>query len=208
MTRPVVADTGPLIALARVERLELLQQRYGRVVVPPAVHAELALDSDGPGARVLSGAFNAGWLTVGSVTNSGLVRELARLLDPGEAEAIALAEQEAPPAFSSSTTREDDGSPARATLPSSGSPASFWPPSPAGRSPLSAPFSKRFRTPHTVSPLASLPGCSSGRASEPAYARVACSCQNNFTIGYYQATEVHRAELRGRRERVHAKLSR
>ena len=95
MTRPVVADTGPLIALARVGRLELLQQRYGRVVVPPTVHAELALDSDRPGARVLSDAFNAGWLTVGSVTNAGLVRELARLLDPGEAEAIALAEQEA-----------------------------------------------------------------------------------------------------------------
>ena len=95
MTRPVVADTGPLIALARVERLELLQQQYGRVVVPLAVHAELALDSDRPGARVLSGAFNAGWLTVRPVTNSGLVRELARLLDPGEAEAIALAEQEA-----------------------------------------------------------------------------------------------------------------
>ena len=94
MTRPVVADTGPLIALARVERLELLQQRYGRAVVPPAVHAELALDSDRPGARVLSGAFNLGWLTVGSVTNSGLVRELARLPDPGEAGAIALAEQD------------------------------------------------------------------------------------------------------------------
>ena len=94
MTRPVVADTGPLIALARVERLELLQQRYERVVVPPAVHAELVLDSDRPGARVLSGAFNAGWLTVGSVTDSALVRELARLLGPGEAEAIALAEQE------------------------------------------------------------------------------------------------------------------
>ena len=95
MTRPVVADTGPLIALARVARLELLRQRYGRVVVPPAVHAELALDSDRSGARALSGAFNAGWLTIGSVTSSGSVRELAGLLDPGEAEALALAEQEA-----------------------------------------------------------------------------------------------------------------
>ena len=94
MTRPVVADTGPLIALARVERLELLPRLYERLIVPPAVHAELALDSDRSGARVLSCAFDAGWLTVGSVMDSGLVRELARLLGPGEVEAIALAEQE------------------------------------------------------------------------------------------------------------------
>ncbi len=94
MTRPVVADTGPLIALARVARLELLRRLYERIVVPPAVHVELAVDSDRPGARVLSGAFDAGWLTVESVTDPALARELARLLDPGEAEAIALAEQE------------------------------------------------------------------------------------------------------------------
>jgi len=93
MTRAVV-DTGPLISLARVERLELLPRLYGRLIVPPAVHVELASDSDRPGAKVLSGAFDAGWLTVGSVLNPGLVRELVRLLGPGEAEAIALAEQE------------------------------------------------------------------------------------------------------------------
>ena len=94
MTRLVVADTGPLIAMARVERLELLRRLYERVVVPPAVHDELALDSDRPGARVLAGAFDAGWIIVEAVTDSALGRELARLLGPGEAEAIALAEQE------------------------------------------------------------------------------------------------------------------
>ena len=94
MNRPVVADTGPLIAMARVERLELLRRLYERVVVPPAVHAELALDSGRPGARVLAGAFDAGWIIVEAVTDSALGRELARLLGAGEAEAIALAEQE------------------------------------------------------------------------------------------------------------------
>ena len=92
MTRPVVADTGPLIALARAERLELLRRLYERVVVPPAVHDELALDSDRPGARVLAGAFDAGWIIAEAVPDSVLGRELARLLGPGEAEAIALAE--------------------------------------------------------------------------------------------------------------------
>ena len=91
MTRPVVADTGPLVALARVEQLDLLLRLYEWVIVPPAVHAELALDSDRPGARGLAGAFDAGWITVEAVTASA--KELARLLGPGEAEVVTLAEQ-------------------------------------------------------------------------------------------------------------------
>ena len=93
MTRPVVADTGPRVAVARVEQLDLLLRLYERIIVPSAVHAELALDSDRPGARVLAGAFDAGWIAVEAVTVSASAKELARLLGPGEAEAIALAEQ-------------------------------------------------------------------------------------------------------------------
>jgi len=94
VTRPVVADTGPLIALATVDRLALLHRRYEAVVIPPAVHAELAVDSDRPGARSLSEDLSAAWLTVRPAPDPALVAELARLLDPGEAEAIALAERE------------------------------------------------------------------------------------------------------------------
>lgn len=94
MTREIVADTGPLIALARVERLGLLQQLYGRIVVPSAVHTELAIGSDRPGARVLAKAFAEGWIGVRALVDPGAGRELARFLGPGEAEAIALAEQE------------------------------------------------------------------------------------------------------------------
>ena len=93
MTRVVVADTGPLIALARIGQLDLLRRLYGRVVVPPAVHTELAIDSNRPGAKVLAGVFAAGWAAVESVTDSSVRSELDQLLGPGEAEAIALAEQ-------------------------------------------------------------------------------------------------------------------
>ena len=93
MTHPVVADTGPLIGLARIEHLGLLRRLYEQIIVPPAVHGELALDSGRPGATVLSGAFRAGWITVEAVTDSALVRDLAQLLGPGEAEAVALAGQ-------------------------------------------------------------------------------------------------------------------
>jgi len=33
----IVADAGPLIALACIEHLELLRQRYGEILIPPAV---------------------------------------------------------------------------------------------------------------------------------------------------------------------------
>ena len=94
MTRVVIADTGPLIALARVGQLDLLRRLYGRVVVPPAVHTELAIDSNRPGAKALAGLFAAGWVVIEAVMDSSVRRELDQLLGPGEAQAIALAEQE------------------------------------------------------------------------------------------------------------------
>ena len=94
MTPVVVADTGPLIVLARIGRLDLLWRLYGRVVVPPAVHAELAIDSNRPGAKVLAGVFAAGWVVVETVMDPSVRPELDQLLGPGEAEAIELAEQE------------------------------------------------------------------------------------------------------------------
>ena len=93
MTRVVIADTGPLIALARIGQLDLLRRLYGGVVVPPAVHAELAIDSSRPGAKVLAGVFAAGWVVVETVVDSSVRWELDQLLGPGEAEVIALAEQ-------------------------------------------------------------------------------------------------------------------
>ena len=94
MTPVVVADTGPLIALARIGRLDLLRRLYGRVVVPPAVHTELAIDSNRPGAKVLAGVFAAGWIAVETVMDASVRVELDQLLGPGEAEAIALAGRE------------------------------------------------------------------------------------------------------------------
>ena len=94
MSRVVVADTGPLIALARVSQLELLREPNGETLVPPMVHVELAIDTARPGAKALAGAFAAGWINVQPVVDSNAVANLARLLDPGESEAIVLAEQE------------------------------------------------------------------------------------------------------------------
>jgi predicted nucleic acid-binding protein len=56
----VVVDASPLIALARIERLELLQKMFGGVVVPSAVWREVvAAGSDKTGASQVAGEAEA-----------------------------------------------------------------------------------------------------------------------------------------------------
>lgn len=91
MNRTLVADAGPLIALARIGRHDLLTRLYGSVVVPTAVREELQLDSGRPGTKALRVALTAGWLEVMAAPTDAF--GFKRLLDPGEAEAILLAEK-------------------------------------------------------------------------------------------------------------------
>ncbi len=89
----IVADAGPLIALARIQRLSLLQQLYGEVLIPAAVQRELQLDTQRPGAQALTQAINAGWLRVQTVGDTTELTALSQPIDTGEAEAVLLAEQ-------------------------------------------------------------------------------------------------------------------
>jgi hypothetical protein len=59
------------------------------------VHAELAIGTGRPGAKVLADAFAAEWIAVKPVVDADAVASISRLLDPGESEAIVLAEQAA-----------------------------------------------------------------------------------------------------------------
>ena len=56
MTSIVVADAGPLIGMARIGHLSLLQRLYNSIVIPPHVFEELKISSGRPGARELSDA--------------------------------------------------------------------------------------------------------------------------------------------------------
>ena len=88
----VVADAGPLIALARLDRLSWLPELYGEILVPARVFAELRCDGDRPGAKALHRAHVAGWLQVVETrAPPAALREAP--VDPGEAEAIWLAKQ-------------------------------------------------------------------------------------------------------------------
>ena len=87
---PFAADTGPLIALARVEMLQLLPRVLGAGVIPPAVHREARTESGRPGAKRIGEALSAGWLRVAALADDTPVANLLRVVDAGEAQAMAL----------------------------------------------------------------------------------------------------------------------
>lgn len=87
----IVADSSPLILMARIGQLGLLPKIARRVIIPRAVWDEVAgARPDAPGSRAV---LLAEWLEVRTV-RTGLVPEFARLVGRGEAEALGLAMME------------------------------------------------------------------------------------------------------------------
>ncbi len=84
----VVSDSSPLIALASVGCLELLQTLYGRVVVPEAVRDEVLGDIERQGAREI---LAADWIDVRQASDTIDLYLARTLVHAGEAEAIGLA---------------------------------------------------------------------------------------------------------------------
>jgi predicted nucleic acid-binding protein len=87
----VVADAGPLIAFGRIDRLELLPQVLGRVLVPDVVAQECAADPQQPGARAISAALKSGLIS--RVPDPEASERAFAVLDAGESAAIGLALQ-------------------------------------------------------------------------------------------------------------------
>lgn len=90
-SRVIVADAGPLIGLARVDGLWLLGELFDVVYVPDAVISEVGQDAERPGARAILQALRKGMLTAPSPPIDTDYRDLLERLDPGEAQAIAIA---------------------------------------------------------------------------------------------------------------------
>ena len=85
----IVSNTSPISNLAKVGQLSLMQQVYGKILIPNAVHQEL-LDVRA-GDVVIRAVQAAEWLEIQAVQNQALVNELRTQINIGEAEAIALA---------------------------------------------------------------------------------------------------------------------
>jgi len=87
----VISDTSVITNLAAIHHLKLLSQLYNQVTIPEAVYRELVdIEPPVPGTLEVQGA---AWLEVRALVNRGVVEHLENdvRLDPGEAEAIALA---------------------------------------------------------------------------------------------------------------------
>lgn len=84
----VISDTSPLRALSVIEKLHLIRDLYGQVLIPPAVAAELGVLVKGLPLIVPDQIV---FLRQVAPKNVGRVDELLGQLNRGEAEAIALA---------------------------------------------------------------------------------------------------------------------
>ena len=85
----VVADSSPLIALARIDQLELLPALYQRVTVPEAVWREVTRGASEHRAGAAE-VQRAPWIDIRHVDPQDAAAHEV-LVDRGEAEAIALA---------------------------------------------------------------------------------------------------------------------
>lgn len=87
---PIVTNTGPLIILAKIDHLELLQQMFTTVLIPPAVHREFMAKS-GLESRRLEFALKQFVEISTEPELPPTVTVATNHLDAGEQQAIALA---------------------------------------------------------------------------------------------------------------------
>ena len=87
----VIVNATPLIALALLDRLDLLPQLFEEIIVPQAVYEEVVVSGAGkPGAGALAAAE---WLRVIAPEETATIEPLLLGLDAGEMEVLLLARQ-------------------------------------------------------------------------------------------------------------------
>ena len=87
----VVSDTSPICYLLLIGEIEILPQLYGQVLIPTQVYLELA-NPKSPSLILDWIEELPQWLRVQAVARSSTIN--LDILDPGEQEAILLAEQQ------------------------------------------------------------------------------------------------------------------
>lgn len=86
----VVSDTTPLIGLASIGRLDILQELFGEVYIPQAVYDETVTHGHAEGSAKQD-VDNADWIHVAQVQDLLAVNILLDEMDLGEVETIVLA---------------------------------------------------------------------------------------------------------------------
>lgn len=86
-----ISNSTPLIALAKINQLQLLKDYFGEILIPEEVYDEVVRRGAG-----LAGASEVGsctWIVRAQAMNRLAVEALSISLDRGEAEAIVLASE-------------------------------------------------------------------------------------------------------------------
>ena len=87
----VVSNSGPLITLATIGRLDLLKSLFERIAIPQAVYEEVVIQGQGePGSKEVA---EAEWIHTVPVQDRLAVNLLQESLDMGESEAIVLGQE-------------------------------------------------------------------------------------------------------------------
>ncbi len=86
----IISDTSPLNYLILIEHIDVLPKLFGRVIIPPAVFAELQVEETPQVVRDYM-ASRLQWLEIRSISNPP--DSALNFLDDGEREAIALAKE-------------------------------------------------------------------------------------------------------------------
>jgi predicted nucleic acid-binding protein len=95
----LVCNAGPVIALAKIDRLPLLQQLGTSVMVPETVCHEILAKPGIETKRILQATNSFLKVVAVPIPTDGTVARAIRQLDPGESEVIALAAATSPPAI-------------------------------------------------------------------------------------------------------------
>lgn len=90
MKKVIVSDTGPLIALAKLNCLDLLFCSFAEIHIPEAVLIEATSDRHRLDARLIDD-FVKGNVTVHQLQNEEAYSVFRNILDEGESQALALA---------------------------------------------------------------------------------------------------------------------
>ena len=91
MNFKVVSNSTPLIALSQVNRLDIIKELFGSIIIPDAVFIEVAADKKGRAGK--DEVSIAKWIRTMKVSNPLAADFLSVNLDPGEAEAITLSKE-------------------------------------------------------------------------------------------------------------------
>lgn len=85
----IVSNSSPLVALSVIGKLNLLRDKFEKIIIPEAVWREIALD--GRDKQGTDDIIRSKWIKVESLQNKMVAKSLEKDIDYGESEAIALA---------------------------------------------------------------------------------------------------------------------